>query len=163
MATQPRLSSDVARVGHLGAKGGDFLNDEEVPPVEGDSDEDREVAKDRRLQDRELAVADHKARHDQMRTMAATANAERLLRTEQWLALVAYVSIELRRLQAELDRHVRGARTSGATWEQVGNAAGLSVSAANQRWSERARAADTRRKQELRRQARGHQPSPPSP
>lgn len=50
-------------------------------------------------------------------------------------ATVRRAADEVARAQERLDAAVRGARTSGASWAQIGDAAGITKQSAHERWA----------------------------
>jgi hypothetical protein len=54
---------------------------------------------------------------------------------EALLALVSMNTVEIERLRSETDSLAKAAREAGASWAEIGRAAGISYQSAHQRWS----------------------------
>jgi hypothetical protein len=52
------------------------------------------------------------------------------------LGRIALAQSTIRQAQAELDDAVHDARTLGASWQQIGDAAGMSMQGAHRRWKQ---------------------------
>lgn len=68
--------------------------------------------------------------------------------------------------QEQLDKYVEIAKVNGASWDQIGKAAGMTAQGAHRRWTETAKQRDRQAKSRMRAQARraapASRPSPPS-